>query len=738
MATKTPNYELNKPAQEDFYDVDVFNDNMDKIDTALSNKVDKVAGKDLSENDYTTTDKNKVGNLPDNTKEELGKKANTTALNAKIDKVAAPTAGNIPKLKSDGSLEDSGKSLDDFAGKEHEEASVVSENGVHDIRYFKKKLEVFVDGEWKHAASGVGVEAHITAPAGAVVTATDGTTVVSDTATDGTLKMPLPNYGKWIISATLNGKSTNTVILECDDSKIYTVFLSFFSATIEVTAMEGSLVTLKKGDVVQTATSTGTVSFTILEAGTYSIYATYEGVNTNTVSVAATTSGATEMVSVNFITLDVTCDVGSRVVVTKGNHYYSGTSNGTTRFYLPETGEWNITASLSNSTRTESINISSYTNYAIEIIYYKVFGVVIDSKNSNPETAVTYTDDAVGMTGGSRDWDSMPIFKDIKPCLLKNGVVQKYLDPYDFTKDIDGNEVDIKSGNEGDVMIEIPKIGFKLVNMGTSVTVQITNDPLKEFDGFRYYAHTRQTEGDCEKLYVGAYLGVVTDSKLRSLSGSSPSYGASRNIGDFRTDAQANGEGYDLLSYYPLSLLQCLYLIRYKNLNSQAALGMGAVGRGGLIPLQTGATDQKSMYYGTNDDETQIKFAGIEDFYGNAQYFIDGIFLTGGLELCTAFEGFNDGLEGYQNHGRVFPSNSSNNYYIGTIKGTTELPFFTAGGGASATTYYCDTVTYLANSPFAFGGSGTSGADAGAFYIMLNGDFGNYVCGRLMYLKASN
>lgn len=45
--------------------------------TELANKVDKVSGKGLSANDYTTTDKNKVANVPSNTTAELAKKAVT-------------------------------------------------------------------------------------------------------------------------------------------------------------------------------------------------------------------------------------------------------------------------------------------------------------------------------------------------------------------------------------------------------------------------------------------------------------------------------------------------------------------------------------------------------------------------------------------------------------------------------------------------------------------------------------
>ena len=38
MATYTDNYHLEKPAQSDLYNVDVFNDNSDIIDAALASK----------------------------------------------------------------------------------------------------------------------------------------------------------------------------------------------------------------------------------------------------------------------------------------------------------------------------------------------------------------------------------------------------------------------------------------------------------------------------------------------------------------------------------------------------------------------------------------------------------------------------------------------------------------------------------------------------------------------------
>lgn len=48
-----------------------------ELTEGLRTKVDKVTGKQLSTNDYTTTDKNKVANVPSNTTTELAKKAVT-------------------------------------------------------------------------------------------------------------------------------------------------------------------------------------------------------------------------------------------------------------------------------------------------------------------------------------------------------------------------------------------------------------------------------------------------------------------------------------------------------------------------------------------------------------------------------------------------------------------------------------------------------------------------------------
>ena len=368
---------------------------------------------------------------------------------------------------------------------------------------------------------------------------------------------------------------------------------------------------------------------------------------------------------------------------------------------------------------------------------YQTYGVSIDLSNSNPETAVTYTDDAVGMVAGSSDWDEKDIFKDIRPCLFKDGAVVGYLNPDNFAQFENGSVADITSGNAGDVMIEIPKIGYKFSKSSTTLTVQITNDPNK--DGFCYKAHTRTNEGDREKLYIGAFLGSNKANKLRSISGVAPLNVTT--LTDFRTYAKANGAGYDLFAFYPMTLLQCLYLIKYKNLNSQAALGKGYTGDMDWEFVvkkhtkNTGATIDKGMDYGSADNMEQMKFLGIEDFWGNLYQWIDGLVSTSDYHALVATDNFNDTGDGYADLGAL-----STKYIGGYMKepqGNNDAGFIISSTGGSSSTYFSDSVNFGGGYVPVFGGYFGNGDGAGAFLLNVHSYLSNaeeYVGGRLMFL----
>ena len=352
--------------------------------------------------------------------------------------------------------------------------------------------------------------------------------------------------------------------------------------------------------------------------------------------------------------------------------------------------------------------------------------VVIDQSNSNPETCITYADDAVGMTAGSSEWDD---FFGHYPCLFKDGVEVGRLNPNDFTKFEDGTSADITSGNAGDVMIAFPKLGYKISTSGDIVTVSMTENPNAE--GYCYLAHTRGTTVK-DKFYLGAYKGYVTSSKLRSLSGKTPT--VDTTIGNFRTQAQANGSGYDQSAFYQLVFRQCMYLLKYKNLDSQTAVGQGYVN--GSSAISTGGTNTKGMDYGTTSQTQQMKLFGLEDFWGNVWEFIDGIYSDSSYNILTATENFNDTGSGYTNRGSSgFSSNTGG--WTSKVQGTSEKGFVLKEASGSETTYYSDYAYVYASRLACFGGNGSNRAVAGAFLLYVDISASTSISrfsARLMYL----
>ncbi len=360
---------------------------------------------------------------------------------------------------------------------------------------------------------------------------------------------------------------------------------------------------------------------------------------------------------------------------------------------------------------------------------YFIYGVRIDETNSNPDTALTYTDDAVGMIGGSTDWDKVPIFANIQPCLLKSGTVNYYLNKSNYNYKANGVDLsDITSGNDGDVMIEIPKTAYMIYRDGNYLYVKITNDPDAKMsdERFCFYAHTRDAEGDRQNLYLGAYGGNVINGKLRSLSGKSQT--VSQTMGTFRTQARTNGDSYDLWSFYPIVLIECLYIIKYKNLNSQIIIGNGSSGNTGIL-------NTNGFTYGIPNSNGKIKLFGMEDLWGNLNQFVDGVKTNINRQVSIAFNNFNDVGNYYTTYSPILPL--TNNTYTKTSQGTRELGFLPNTTTGSSTTFYCDVSWTGPNTICLFGGYSTDGLSAGIFtWNMVNGASTSAIScsSRLMFL----
>ena len=342
----------------------------------------------------------------------------------------------------------------------------------------------------------------------------------------------------------------------------------------------------------------------------------------------------------------------------------SSLTNGTVYYFRAFT--YDVILNKNNSTTNQQITATPSAQ--------KIYGVRVDTTNSNPETSVTYIGDAIGFTpmsggNGTFSWGSwQTIFNgfEIKPCLLKAGVVQYYLNPNNFAQKADGvTASDITTGNDGDVMIEFGKpIYTKWTNEGSTYTIQIS-----------------------DKTFTGA---VKTAFEMEN--------------------------GYNLFPYYPLFLTQQLFLVFFKHQNSQIALGRGRVDGTGYI--NSGGANAKGMFWGSTAD-LQMKFLGIEDYWGNKLQWIDGIVTDSSWNLLIGKSGLNDTGSGYTSFSSGLAANTAG--YINSAQGGNEKGFIIKTGAGSDSTYLCDYGHLYSSRVAYFGGSSSAGSSAGFTTFRLCG-----------------
>ena len=295
-----------------------------------------------------------------------------------------------------------------------------------------------------------------------------------------------------------------------------------------------------------------------------------------------------------------------------------------------------------------------------------VIGWRIDESTSTVE----YTDGAsdwipASMSGGNFDPGSVGgcwLFKNIRPCVLKNGVVQYYLDPNDFTKRADGDTADITSGDDGDVMIEFPLVYYKFYEeQSEGKTWKGCKFSLTQPDN-TYCANAYLSEGDViqQTMYMSAYEGALIDGKLRSLSGATAKRDTS--ITNFRTYATANGKGYQQQEWTKRVLLQAMFVMLFKTTDSQSAIG---IGNSHGLTNTTGILDKKGMFWGSQNNTNGIKFCGIENFWGNSSKMCEGFFISSRTYRYKIRAPYDDDNRFDESLDPFWSNNSFSNEFIG-------------------------------------------------------------------------
>lgn len=243
---------------------------------------------------------------------------------------------------------------------------------------------------------------------------------------------------------------------------------------------------------------------------------------------------------------------------------------------------------------------------------------IVDMMSYGVEWDVTVADPTCTRIGNPLFHKSLPIQSEYKGCVVKNGRLQYYLDPNDWTKTSNGSNSNL-DGTDGDVMIHTPKFYGKSGSNGNKrwvriSTVKIDASWVEIPEMFiSAYRNTIYTDGDTTKVASV----VSTDAKYRG-GGRRSAYDEYLSTDQFKTDlgkpvsnisratmrTYAAATGQELLCYeFYKWIFYWNYVIEYANFNSQkefnSELTSDGYHQGGLGPgLTTLDWNQWSTYNG--------------------------------------------------------------------------------------------------------------------------------------------
>lgn len=332
----------------------------------------------------------------------------------------------------------------------------------------------------------------------------------------------------------------------------------------------------------------------------------------------------------------VKVSTGASVTCSNGSKTFTQTGNSEVTFTVPSFGNWTVTASYSSPkiTHTKTVTVDVYQIYRISLMSGNTYGISINMGTSAPNTAVTYTDDAVGFTpltvsSGTCNYGSWSsIISDkfgCKPCLYLNNARSVYLNPSNYAVNTSGTSVDITSGNAGDVMVEFKRAWYKFAISGNILTFQIA-DYDRSDDGFVSDAfYSMDGNGTLKDyMYYSAYEGYNSGNKLRSLSDKTPTRNI--NIGTARTYCKAIGTTFGLEDWSKRCYILGLLMLVTKARGIQSVIGNGICDNNSAI--NTGTMNTRGLFYG-GASNVGCKVFGIENFWGNYWKWCDGLVTTG-------------------------------------------------------------------------------------------------------------
>lgn len=403
---------------------------------------------------------------------------------------------------------------------------------------------------------------------------------------------------------------------------------------------------------------------------------------------------------------------------------------GSVQFVLEPGKRGKITVTKPDKYKVDKMETEEFTavlggtrNFTFAYTYSPAFHLTIEFDNGSDGTPASfeYKDDCKGFTPANmsamNSWANHEILDYFKPCVIKPNAAKPeyYLMKDNYTKKADGVSDSVLTGADGDVMIEVARLYYKVYTGSNGrIGLTISNGDDEGYTPFNLVAGV-----DVEFRYRGVYEAFNSGGQMRSISGVTPTVSQTRQV--FRDQAKARGAEYSQNDYSLVFLWECMYILLYGSRHSQGVLGAGRTNSSNSACVQTGTLNARPFCWGDSGGVNGVKFLGVEHFYGDLWEWVDGITADGDNIFITRDPAkYSDDHNNYEISG-LSMSGCTNGQYVKSVQGVKDAIFLPKTTGGSEATYFCDMMYKSTGIRVVdFGGGWTYAGMAGAFCWYLS------------------
>ena len=256
-----------------------------------------------------------------------------------------------------------------------------------------------------------------------------------------------------------------------------------------------------------------------------------------------------------------------------------------------------------------------------------IFGFNIDLNNKESYDSIVYSDDCSSFipisfdSDGNAEYGSWYKYMEdvfgIRPCILKDGEVIRYLRDDDYTLTDDEVPIDIYSGDLGDVMIEFKHTFYKFEVVNDVLMFRVANYKVDSSYISDAFVEIGSGSSFKDHMYISAYDNVIINNLLRSVSNADIADIIQNSSQDCRN--LCNNIGACQIPFAKYLYLLGLTWLFFKNRNISKLINTSLVAK-------TGTMNKKGLFYSNSECH---KILGIENLFSKLLY-LEGLILSNG------------------------------------------------------------------------------------------------------------